>query len=76
VQAIVAGDMPGWQIAFIAARAAIVAAAVAVLLDRAWTGSTPRRTQQGRNLAGTGHAPLHALYHRVPVHALPHRRLS
>jgi hypothetical protein len=29
------GSMPGWQIALIAAAAAILAAAVAVLLDRA-----------------------------------------
>jgi hypothetical protein len=32
---IVAGGMPGWQIALIAAGAALAAAAVAVLLDRA-----------------------------------------
>jgi hypothetical protein len=34
---VVVGGMPGWQIALIAAAAALVAAAVAVLLDRAWT---------------------------------------
>jgi hypothetical protein len=33
---VVAGGMPGWQIALIALAAAVVAAAVAVLLDRAW----------------------------------------
>ena len=32
---VVAGGMPGWQIALIAIAAAVVAAAVAVLLDRA-----------------------------------------
>jgi hypothetical protein len=36
-QAIVVGGMPGWQIALIAAGAALVAAVAAVLLDRAWT---------------------------------------
>ena len=35
VHTIVAGGMPGWQIALIAAGAALVAATVAVLLDRA-----------------------------------------
>jgi hypothetical protein len=30
------GGMPGWQIAVIAIGAALFAAAVAVLLDRAW----------------------------------------
>jgi hypothetical protein len=33
----VAGGMPGWQIALIAAGAALFAAALAVLVDRAWT---------------------------------------
>ena len=33
---VVAGGMPGWQIALIAAGAALLAAAVAVLADRAW----------------------------------------
>jgi hypothetical protein len=37
VHAVVAGGMPGWQIALIAVGAAIVAAAIAVLIDRAWT---------------------------------------
>jgi hypothetical protein len=37
-QIVVAGGMPGWQIALIALGAAVVAAAVAVLLDRARTG--------------------------------------
>jgi hypothetical protein len=36
VHTIVVGGMPGWQIALIAAGAALAAAAVAVLLDRAW----------------------------------------
>jgi hypothetical protein len=35
VQTVVAGGTPGWQIALIAVAAAVVAAAVAVLLDRA-----------------------------------------
>ena len=35
VQTIAAGGMPGWQITLIAVGAAIVAAAAAVLLDRA-----------------------------------------
>src|SRR5690348_15845829 len=35
VQTVVAGGMPGWQIALIAIGAAIAAAAVAVFLDRA-----------------------------------------
>jgi hypothetical protein len=35
VQTVVVGGMPGWQIALIAVAAAVVAAAVAVILDRA-----------------------------------------
>jgi hypothetical protein len=35
VHALVAGGMPGWQITLIAAGAALVAATIAVLLDRA-----------------------------------------
>jgi hypothetical protein len=35
VRTVIVGGMPGWQIALIAVAAAIVAAAVAVLLDRA-----------------------------------------
>jgi hypothetical protein len=35
-QTIVTGGMPGWQIALIAAAAAVLAATAAVLLDRAW----------------------------------------
>jgi hypothetical protein len=34
---VVAGGMPGWQIALIALGAALAAATVAVLADRAWT---------------------------------------
>ena len=33
-----AGGMPGWQITLIALAAALVAAAAAVFLDRAWAG--------------------------------------
>jgi hypothetical protein len=36
-QVVVAGGMPGWQIALIAIGAALFAAALAVLADRAWT---------------------------------------
>lgn len=32
----VVGGMPGWQIALIAVSAAVLAAALAVILDRAW----------------------------------------
>ena len=37
VHTVVAGGMSGWQIALIAVGAALLAATVAVLLDRAWT---------------------------------------
>jgi len=36
VQTVVVGGMPGWQIALIAVGAALAAALLAVLLDRAW----------------------------------------
>jgi hypothetical protein len=36
VRTIVAGGMPGWQIALIALGAALLAAALAILADRAW----------------------------------------
>jgi hypothetical protein len=42
VHTVVIGGMPGWQIALIAAAAALVAATVAVLADRAWAAR--RRT--------------------------------
>ena len=38
VRTIVAGGMPGWQITLIAAGAALIAAALAVLADRALAG--------------------------------------
>ena len=46
VHTIVTGGMPGWQIALIALAAALVAAAAAVLLDRAWAThhAAPRTT--------------------------------
>jgi hypothetical protein len=44
VHTIVAGGMPGWQIALIAAAAALAATAVAVLLDRAWTARKAHAT--------------------------------
>ena len=37
VQTVVIGGMPGWQIALIAAAAALIAATVAMLMDRART---------------------------------------
>ena len=37
VRTVVTGGMPGWQIALIAIAAALLAATVAVLADRAWT---------------------------------------
>jgi hypothetical protein len=41
---VVIGGMPGWQIALIAAAAALGAAAVAVLLDRAWAAHKAHAT--------------------------------
>jgi hypothetical protein len=41
VQTVVAGGMPGWQIALIAVGAALVAAVTAVLLDRARLAHRP-----------------------------------
>jgi hypothetical protein len=38
------GGMPGWQITLIAVGAALVAAAVAVLLDRAWAARKTHAT--------------------------------
>jgi len=37
VHTVMVGGMPGWQIALIAAGAALLAATVAVLADRTWT---------------------------------------
>src|SRR5262244_3741201 len=42
---VVAGGMPSWQIALIAAAAALAAATVAVLLDRARAAGRARRTR-------------------------------
>ena len=36
VHTIVTGGMPGWQITLIAVAAAVIAATVAVIVDRAW----------------------------------------
>jgi hypothetical protein len=44
VHTIVVGGMPGWQIALIAAGAALIAAAVALLLDRARTARKAHAT--------------------------------
>jgi hypothetical protein len=41
IHAVVTGGMPGWQITLIAAGAALLAAGLAVFLDRAW--ATRRR---------------------------------
>ena len=43
VHTVVIGGMPGWQIALIAIGAALLAATVAVLLDRARTAAKPSR---------------------------------
>src|SRR6185312_6959236 len=45
VHTIVTGGMPGWQIALIAAGAALVAAVLAVLADRTWIAR--RRSMAG-----------------------------
>ena len=37
IHTVVTGGMPGWQIALIAVGAALLAAVLAVLLDRVWT---------------------------------------
>ena len=39
IHTVVAGGMPGWQITLIAVSAAVLAATLAVILDRARTGS-------------------------------------
>lgn len=41
IRTVAAGGMPGWQVALIAAAAALVAAVVAVLADRAWAARRP-----------------------------------
>jgi hypothetical protein len=52
----VVGGMPGWQIALIAIGAALIAAIVAVLAYRAWTGrrplAAPRFADTPAHLAG------------------------
>jgi hypothetical protein len=44
VHTVITGGMPGWQITLIAAGAALAAAAIAVLLDRAWAARKTRAT--------------------------------
>ena len=44
VHTVVVGGMPGWQITLISAAAALGAAAVAVLLDRAWAARKTHAT--------------------------------
>jgi hypothetical protein len=44
VTVITGGGMPGWQITLIAVGAALAAAAVAVLLDRAWAARKAHAT--------------------------------
>ena len=41
---VIVGGMPGWQIALIAAAAALAAAAIAVLLDRVWAARKAHAT--------------------------------
>ncbi len=43
IRVVQGGGMPGWQIAAIAVAAALVAAAAAVFLDRAWSSHRPAR---------------------------------
>jgi hypothetical protein len=42
---VVAGGMPGWQIALIAVAAAVIAAALAVIVDRAWAARRHARAR-------------------------------
>jgi hypothetical protein len=44
IRVVQGGGMPGWQIAAIAIAAALVAAAAAVFLDRAWSSHHPAHT--------------------------------
>jgi hypothetical protein len=44
IHTIITGGTPGWQIALIAAAAALAAAAIAVLLDRAWVARKAHAT--------------------------------
>jgi hypothetical protein len=44
IHTVVTGGMPGWQIILIAVAAALLAAAPAVSLDRAWTHRAGQRT--------------------------------
>jgi hypothetical protein len=55
---VVAGGMPGWQIALIAAGAALVAAIAAVLVDRAWAAR--RSGAPGPGLAARRSVPARA----------------
>jgi len=41
---VITGGMPGWQIALIAAAAALAAAAIAILADRAWAARKAHAT--------------------------------
>jgi len=41
---VIIGGMPGWQIALIATGAALAAAAVAILVERAWTARKAHAT--------------------------------
>ena len=54
----VAGGMPGWQITLIALGAALVAAVLAVLADRAWSArrraaTAPRRGDRPARVTGS-----------------------
>lgn len=60
VQTVVVGGMPGWQIALIAVAAAVVAAAVAVLLDRARVTRTRHVTSPPIQRPAAWRQPGHA----------------
>ena len=70
---VVTGGMPGWQIALIAVGAALLAAALAVIADRARTAHTALRTHRlthPRNQGTRGQAAGRA----VPAFCIPYRR--
>jgi hypothetical protein len=67
---VVAGGMPGWQIVLIVAGAALLAAMVAVFLDRAWaarrkaiTGSASCEHEASASFQPTSSAPEHDVVH-------------
>ena len=54
---VVVGGMPGWQIALIAAAAAVLAAALAVIADRMFAARRTGGTGLGRRPARLGSGP-------------------